>query len=484
MYTGQASKHEYIVYTGQVSDVQKYAEDVWKLEQEIAAISVFPLERTDPEKYYNEMTLEQAQALIDQGQHRTPSNVAINISAITNLFPIPRNLKAIVAVPDYFRKIGGIVRRASAETLATFMVWSVLQSVASKAGAPFKLAQRTWRSCIDRTMSDLDSVTSTLYVDKYVSDAEKKRVAGLLKTFQDSLVDLLDNNDWMDSTTKKRAKEKARAVVGNVAIENLSGKPQEIDDKYENLKVTDDPSMNLINFLMFKQINFRTTNALSETEDRIDMRMELQVNAFYSATANQIIIEAALLEKPLYEQSYPASLIFGSVGYIIGHEYMHGFDSNGRYYDKDGNMLNWWSKDAVKEFDKRAKCLIDQYNKYEMFGNKQDGLMTLGENIADLGGAKLSYSTYKKWIKDRSDNKDQLLPGLGLTQSQQFFLAMGQTWCQKATKLDIQQTTLTDDHSTGRFRINGVLRNLPEFAKAFSCSSKDKMNPKDKCELY
>ena len=330
------------MYTGQASDVQKYAEDVWQLEKELAAISVFDIDRKkDRQKYYNEMTLGQLQALIDQNQLRGSSNT-INMSSI--LGGKPASTRVIVAVPDYFSKIGGIIRRASAETQASYAVWSVLQPVASKAGSPFNQAGRDWKSCVDGTTKDLEYVTSTLYVDKYFSAAEKKRVVGLLKIFEEALEVLLDGNVWMDSVTKKRAKEKAHAIVGNVVIENLVGKPQALDNKYENLKITDDPSVNLINVLTFKALSTKKNIVQSETENKEDMPSELDVNAFYNPLENQITILAGILEKPLYDESYPASVIFGSIGYIIGHEYMHGFDSSGRNFDKDGNMINWWSK--------------------------------------------------------------------------------------------------------------------------------------------
>ena len=238
-----------------------------------------------------------------------------------------------------------------------------------RAGSPFpQLADKSWSSCLDRTTQDLQFVTSTLYVDKYISPADEKRIGDLMKAFKEELRQLLDKNQWMDKETKKLAKEKARAIEAHIVEDQMSGKPQELDNTYETLKVTDDPSVNLVNVLKFTaNVVNKKVHVQAETKDKIALRTELEVNASYQPWNNQIHILAGILQKPLFDRTFPASLLFGAIGYIIGHEHMHGFDSQGRHYDKDGNMVNWWSKQAAQEFTKRAQCLIDEYSSEVIF---------------------------------------------------------------------------------------------------------------------
>lgn len=206
------------------------------------------------------------------------------------------------------------------------------------------------------------------------------------------------------------------------------------------------------------------------------------VNAYYTPTKNQMVFPAGILQSPFYNNSYPASLNYGGMGVVMGHELTHGFDDQGREFDKDGNLHQWWNNDTIRNFKNRTNCVAHQYSKYTINGKNISGNQTLGENIADNGGLKASYHAYLELMKDKQE--PQKLPGLDLTHKQLFFVAFAQVWCsavtREATSLQIEK----DPHSPAKFRVVGSLSNMKEFAKEFNCKPGTKMNPRNKCEVW
>jgi len=170
---------------------------------------------------------------------------------------------------------------------------------------------------------------------------------------------------------------------------------------------------------------------------------------------------------------------------VIGHELTHGFDNTGRKFDKFGNMFDWWENESAAEFEKRAECFRKEYDEFIVNGHHLNGLITLGENIADNGGVKLSLATYTSWAEStKHSHNDQLLPSLNMTRSQQFFLSMAQIWCGSATKEKVLQNILTNPHSHGKYRVNGVFQNVPQFAESFHCRSTSALNVKERCNIW
>jgi len=213
--------------------------------------------------------------------------------------------------------------------------------------------------------------------------------------------------------------------------------------------------------------------------------MPTEVNAYYTPTGNQIVLPAGILQKPFYHSSYPLSVTFGAIGFVIGHELTHGFDNNGRKFDKFGNMMDWWKNQSAAEFEKRSECFRKEYDQFTVDGYHLNGVITLGENIADNGGVKLSYAAYRRCIESRKErDKDKLLPSMNMTRSQQFFLSMAQVWCGSSTKEKVLQNVLTNPHSDRKYRVNGVVRNIAQFAESFHCSSTAALNAKERCSIW
>jgi endothelin-converting enzyme/putative endopeptidase len=204
------------------------------------------------------------------------------------------------------------------------------------------------------------------------------------------------------------------------------------------------------------------------------------VNAYYDPSKNEMVFPAGILQPPFYSRKALAPVNYGAIGMVMGHELTHGFDDEGRKFDAKGNLALWWSPATDKEFEKRAQCLVEQYNGYDVVdGQKINGKLTNGENIADLGGIKLAYHAYQATRKPRGTK-----PANGFSDDELFFLGTAQSWCSKRRPELERQRLITDPHSTPKFRINGSLSNLSEFAAAFQCKPGSKMVRQDACVIW
>ena len=216
------------------------------------------------------------------------------------------------------------------------------------------------------------------------------------------------------------------------------------------------------------------------------------VNAYYAPTKNQIVFPAGILQAPFYDVSYPKSLNFGAMGVVMGHELTHAFDDQGREYDKEGNLHQWWRNKTLWHFVQRIQCFIDQYGNYSIPGDPSDpgsageirvnGKQTLGENIADNGGLKAAFHAYESWIS--SHEPELPLPGVNLTSRQLFFMGFAQVWCSVNTREALRLQVLQDPHAPSLFRVIGTLSNSADFAREFNCRPGAPMNPVRKCDVW
>jgi endothelin-converting enzyme/putative endopeptidase len=201
------------------------------------------------------------------------------------------------------------------------------------------------------------------------------------------------------------------------------------------------------------------------------------VNAYYNPPNNEMVFPAGILQPPFFDPSYPMAMNFGGIGMVMGHELTHGFDDQGRKFDGQGRLRQWWEAQAVERFETQATCVEKLYDGYEVQpGLTLNGKLTLGENIADLGGIKQAHSAYVGWAKGREIGE--------LTREQLFFVAFGQLWCTTSTPEIERVLALTDTHSHSRYRVNGPLSNLPAFWDAFACTEGEPMRPRNTCEVW
>ena len=321
-----------------------------------------------------------------------------------------------------------------------------------------------WKRVVDETSGSLGEAVGQLYVEKYFSAQAKERMIKLVGNLKTALKERIQNLTWMGDATKKEAEIKLEKI--NVKV----GYPDKWID-YTPLTITKDSYVkNVMNasHFAFK----RDLDKIGKPIDRTEWGMTPQtVNAYYNPNMNEIVFPAGILQPPFFYTDGDDAVNYGAIGVVIGHEMTHGFDDQGRMYDKDGNLRDWWTKADAVNFEKQTKVLIDQYSNFKVLNNLTvDGKLTIGENIADLGGVNVAYTALQKALqgKDINEKID------GFTLSQRFFLSYAQVWRNNIRDKELMRRLKEDVHSPGIARVNGIVYNIPAFYSAFNVQSTDK----------
>ncbi|KXJ13722.1 neprilysin [Exaiptasia diaphana] len=338
-------------------------------------------------------------------------------------------------------------------------------------------------ACIDQLMMNaFDMTLGLMYVNAKFDFKSKTTVEEMTNDLKQSFVNRLPQQTWMDAETQRQAKEKALAMRVLIGYPEYIKNPKKLENHYKLLNISDEFFENikaLKHFLRMREINTYgkpiDKNAWSAGES------PAKVNGFYTFNENKITYLAGILQLPFYSSEYPSYMQYGGIGMVIGHELTHGFDSNGRQYDKNGNLYNWWSHSSDANFKQKSKCFVNQYNKYQLHGINVNGSLTINENIADNGGIKIAYDAYQRWASRNGTEK--ILPGLELTPDQLFFISFAQEWCGVFNIIGAS-FQLKDVHSPGRFRVIGSLSNFPKFSEAFKCPTNSPLNPEKKCSVW
>ncbi|XP_050188493.1 phosphate-regulating neutral endopeptidase PHEX isoform X2 [Myiozetetes cayanensis] len=347
-----------------------------------------------------------------------------------------------------------------------------------------------WDKCVDLVENALPYVVGKMFVNAHFQEDKKEMMEELTEGIRWAFIDMLEKeNDWMDSETKRRAHEKAKAVMAKVGYPQFIMNDTYINEDIKTLKFSESDYFG----------NVLQTRKYAAQSDFYWLRKEVPktewftspttVNAFYSASTNQIRFPAGELQKPFFwGTEYPRSLSYGAIGVIVGHEFTHGFDSNGRKYDKNGNLDPWWTTNSEEKFKEKTKCMIDQYNNYywKRAGLYVKGKRTLAENIADNGGLREAFRAYRKWITEkRGGEEEPLLPGLEFTHNQLFFLSYAHVRCNSFRPESAREQIYTGAHSPPQFRVIGAMSNFEEFRKAFNCPRNTTMNRgAESCRLW
>jgi putative endopeptidase len=387
----------------------------------------------------------------------------------------------VVRQPDYFKAISTILADTPLADLKAWLKWQVLHDAASLLSKPFvqedfdffdktltgspEMKPR-WKRGVAITEASLGEALGKLYVAKHFPPAAKERmkelVANLIEAYREDIRTL----DWMTADTRKRALEKLAKFTPKI------GYTEKWRD-YTKLQIDpEDLVGNARRAASFERA--RNLAKLGKPVDRQEWTMTPQtVNAYYNPSMNEIVFPAAILQPPFFGMNADDAFNYGAIGAVIGHEIGHGFDDQGSKFDGDGNMVNWWSDADRKEFESRAKKLIEQYNGFEpkqLPGQKVNGALTIGENIGDLGGLSIAYKAYRRSLKGKE------APVIdGMTGDQRFFIGWGLAWRAKFRDAEMARRIATDPHSPAEFRCNGVLRNMPEFYAAFGVKEGDKL---------
>uniref|UniRef100_A0A452INC5 Uncharacterized protein n=1 Tax=Gopherus agassizii TaxID=38772 RepID=A0A452INC5_9SAUR len=475
--------------------VQQEMAKVMKLETEIANATAPAEERHDVTLLYNKMTLREL-------QEKFALNVSLGIGVCLSLpsqefnwtlfiqgimssvnVQIHLDEEVVVYGAPYLQELKAIISNYSASTIQNYLVWRLVTDRVSSLSRRFKdarahyrkalygttLEEARWRECVSYVNNNMENAVGALYVRETFAGESKRMVRDLIDKIREVFIETLDELQWMDETSKEKAREKAMAIKEQIGYPDyiLEDQNEKLDQEYANLNFSEHKYFE--NSL--ENLRAGAQKSLKKLRERVDQDIWIigaaVVNAFYSPNRNQIVFPAGILQPPFFSKHQPQALNFGGIGMVIGHEITHGFDDNGRNFDKDGNMFDWWSNFSAMHFKDQSRCMVYQYGNYtwELAGGQNvSGISTLGENIADNGGVRQAYKAYLKWLE--REGKEPKLPGLDLTHKQLFFLNFAQVWC-------------------GSYRPEyAIVRTWATFSEAFHCKKGTAMHPVEKCRVW
>ncbi|MBO4993625.1 MAG: M13 family metallopeptidase [Alistipes sp.] len=386
--------------------------------------------------------------------------------------------KIAVGQPEVLDRVFSLFQKEDVETVKAYLVASVMSSAAGYSGDELYAAyfdffgrqmsgqeemRPRWKRAMAVPNRILGEAVGELYVKKYFPESDKQRMQQIVKNLQVALGQHIDNLEWMSAETKAKAHEKLNTFTVKI------GYPDKWKD-YSSLTI--DPKLSYWENIKRANIWYTEDNIadLGKEVDREEWHMTPQtVNAYYNPTTNEICFPAAILQPPFYNSAADDAVNYGAIGVVIGHEMTHGFDDQGRQFDKDGNMSNWWTEADAAAFKERTDVLVDQFNKVLVMPAKGDqpalyanGEFSLGENIADQGGLRVSYTAMHNSF---GGNEPEAIDGF--TADQRFYLSYATIWAQTMRDEEVIRRTKTDEHSLGKNRVNVTLRNIETFHKAF-----------------
>ncbi|XP_042215260.1 endothelin-converting enzyme homolog isoform X2 [Homarus americanus] len=486
-----------VLLGGEENATRQAATAILKIEHQLAVITTPDDERRNDEDLYHIKTIDELNAMAPFMDWGTFINSAFN--KINKKFGNSR--KVVVYAPEFLQSLADILHnttdtREGIINLHNYLVWQVVRDYVGFLSQDFREAakvlekaqmgvvgtEETWRECVVATDAALGPAVGAMYVrEAFHGDSKvmaEEMIKGIRKTFKENL----ESVHWMDKATLKAAIQKASAISEMIGFADYILDQGELDAKYADLKIKENEFFKnniRVSIFNFKENLGRLYKPVNKT--RWDMSPPT-VNAYYSPTRNDIVFPAGILQAPFFYNDNPKSLNYGAVGVVMGHELAHAFDDQGRKYDKDGNLNQWWQQETADKFKDLTQCMVEQYSGYSLRGEHLNGKLTLGENIADNGGLKASFRAYLEWVKENGEEK--ALPGISLNHQQLFFLGFSQVWCSSITKEAAHLEIMKDSHVPGEFRVFGSLTNSEEFATAFNCPKGSKMNPKKKCTVW
>lgn len=455
------------------ADAQRKMQSVFRFETELALVSKSNVELRDPQANYNKMTLAQFE--------ETYPNIPLKAYTQAEGIDTKYIQELIVGQPAFFAGLDKLLPLLTADDLRAIMEWDLIQGSASYLSdavreANFDFFGKTmsgrkedyplWKRATNQVQGAMGEALGKMYCERYFPAQSKKMMEELVHNLQVSLGQRIDAQTWMSDSTKANAHKKLDRFYVKI------GYPNRWTD-YS--KLTIDPSKSFYENVMaarFFAHDKHIAEKAGKPVDREEWHMTPQtVNAYYNPTTNEICFPAGILQRPFFDAKADAAFNYGAIGVVIGHEMTHGFDDQGRQYDADGNLHDWWTAHDAKGFEERANLYTEFFNAIEVLpGFHCNGKFTLGENLADHGGLMVSFNAFKNaTAKKPLKSKD------GFTPAQRFFLAYAGVWGQNITEQEIRNRVKRDPHSLGEWRVNGALPHIDAWYEAFGVKKGDKM---------
>ncbi len=454
------------------------AQTVMDIESALAKVSLTRVERRDPYKLFHKITRPDFQALTPafQWEPYFKASGLLN-TAVLN-----------VTEPAFFKELQSMLQSRNIADWKTYLRWHLVHAKAPYLSSQFVAANfdfynkylfglqempPRWKRCVRRVDGQLGEALGQVFVQKTFGPDTKQRAQAMTKEIEAAMQSEIGQLPWMGDETKKRALEKLHSIINKI------GYPDKWRD-YSSIKISrDDYAGNVERATIFE--SRRELAKIGKPVDKTEWQMTPPtVNAYYDPQMNDINFPAGVLQPPLFDSKIDDAPNYGDTGATIGHELTHGFDDEGRQFDAQGNLKDWWTKNDAEEFQKRADCISEQYSSYIIVDDiRINGKLTLGEDVADLGGTFLAYLAWKSATKGQN-----LQPADGLTPDQRFFVGMAQWACGDERPETKRANAITNPHSPLEYRINGVVSNMPEFGQAFACRVGQPMVRPKPCKVW
>lgn len=444
---------------------------VLDLETKLANISWDRKDLRDADKTYNKMTVAAFDEMLPN----------LNIGQMLNTLQLGKAENMVVRTVSFYEGLDKLMDEVSVDEWKTYLKWHVLSRYASHINDEFEQKSfdffsttmqgvKEMRPRSERILRMVDGSLGEplgkLFVEKYFPEESKQYMSNLIENLRGAYKQSILNLTWMGDSTKDKALKKLEAFTYKI------GYPDKWRD-YSGLDIS--PDEYLQNVINISEFGFQfMVDKLGKPVDKDEWHMSPQtVNAYYNSSGNEIVFPAGILQPPFFHPSFDDAINYGGIGGVIGHEFTHGFDDQGSKYDWNGNKQNWWTDDDRARFQKLTQALADQYSSYEVLpGEFVNGQLTLGENIADLGGTTLAYAALEKVMEGKEDPMID-----GFSWQQRFFLGWANVWKGNITEEALRNRILTDPHSPAEQRVLGPLANLPQFEQAFGCEGKAMVKP-------
>ena len=454
------------------------AQTVLRMETALARGSLTQVERRDPKLLYHKMKRRELEGI-------SPS---FRWKEYFSLAGQPGLQSLNVAAPEFFKTMDATLKKESLENWKAYLRWHLVDANAPYLSSAFVDAdfdffgktltgvqqiEPRWKRCVNYVDNDLGEALGQAYVERAFPPQAKQRAQKLVKQIEAAMEQDIDGVSWMSPATKQQALAKLHALANKI------GYPDKWRD-YSALTIARDDYMG--NVVRARKFEFnRQIAKIGKPVNRGEWDMTPPtVNAYYNPQINDINFPAGILQPPFFDPRADDAPNYGDTGATIGHELTHGFDDEGRQFDAQGNLRDWWTAEDGKQFDQRASCISDQYSQYIAVDDvKVNGQLTLGENVADLGGMMLAYMAWKTETQGQ-----KLEPIDGFTPEQRFFIGYGQSWCSSTRDETKRMYATIDPHSPDKYRVNGVVSNSPQFQQAFQCKAGSAMVREKRCRVW
>jgi putative endopeptidase len=459
------------------------AKTIMAIETAMAQAQMDNITRRDPKNLNNKMSLAQVQAL-------TPSFDWKQYIEVIGAPPSAPHY--LVTSPQFFRSLEPLIQQHSLDDWKVYLRWHLIHGSAaylSKAfvdenwgfyahtllGAKEQLPR--WRRCVRAADRDLGMALGQAYVAAAFPPESKQRTVALVHDIEHALDQDITSVDWMQPATKEEAKTKLHA------IEDKIGYPDHWRD-YSSVKVMRNSYLDNVHEATAFEFR-RQLSKIGRPVDREEWTMTPPtINAYYDPQLNTINFPAGILQPPFFDSNMEDAVNYGAIGMVIGHEITHGFDDEGRKFDAQGNLRDWWTPADAKAYDQRGECIADEYTQeIPEAGVKQNGHLTQGEDTADNGGLRLAFMALSNKLQAEGKSVDTNEAD-GWTPRQKFFLSYANSWCEQYRPELMRTAVLTNPHSIPKYRVNNVVSNMPEFQEAFSCKKGTPMVRANQCRVW